>query len=475
MARFGSRIKESSDTTGTGDFDLNGAPTGFRAFADRFSDQDDEISYLIVDDPDNPTEFEFGKGTFVSGSPHTFQRDTVEGSSNSDNKVSFSAGTKTIIATPTEDDWEAIFGAGGWGTKSGLVRAITTDDNQVAADDGKVIDADASGNSPATLTYTLLAEATAGDGFVVTVRNDGATGTVDIDDDAAALVKRLRPDEAATYRCDGTKWHPIAELIRPGVLSVTDDYTITVHDNGKLILADGSGNSPAGLTLTFGDAATLGDDFGVDIRNIGASGDATLATSNSPADGIDGEDTLTLEPDESASVRGTGSTFYSIGAIEAPQALTLGTEQATTSGNGVEFTGIPAGTQRITLMFENVSLDDTDHYLVQIGDSGGYETTGYDSTTAVVAHSAATVATNRTDGFGIFSGSESLALSGKLVLDLKDAANNTWVATFTGERGTTAIVVAGGSKSLDGVLDRIQLLDTAGDAFDAGSVNISYE
>src|SRR3990172_9504516 len=110
-ALFGNRVKETTDTTGTGTLDLNGAPAGFRGFADEFTTLDSSISYLIVDDPDNPTEYEYGKGTFTSGTPNTFARDTVEGSSNSGNKVSWSAGTKTIVATPLASDFSNIAGS----------------------------------------------------------------------------------------------------------------------------------------------------------------------------------------------------------------------------------------------------------------------------------------------------------------------------------------------------------------------------
>lgn len=98
MAKLGNRVKETTDTTGTGTVDLNGAATGFRGFADEFVSTD-SVYYLIVDDPDSPTEYEYGTGTFTTGTPNTLSRDAVEGSSNAGSKVSFSAGTKTVVNT----------------------------------------------------------------------------------------------------------------------------------------------------------------------------------------------------------------------------------------------------------------------------------------------------------------------------------------------------------------------------------------
>lgn len=106
MAEFGNRVKETTTTTGTGTLDLDGAPTGFRAFSNEFTSGDSRVRYLIVDDPDNPTDYEIGLGTFNTGTPNTLSRDTVEASSNSDNKVSWSAGTKTVVNLSSAADLE---------------------------------------------------------------------------------------------------------------------------------------------------------------------------------------------------------------------------------------------------------------------------------------------------------------------------------------------------------------------------------
>src|SRR5690348_2218752 len=64
--------------------------------------------------------------------------------------------------------------------------------------------------------------------------------------------------------------------------------------------------------------------------------------------------------------------------------ITIGTPVATTSGTSVSLsTSIPSWAKRITLLFNGVSTNGTDSYLVQIGDSGGVANTGYFSTSAV--------------------------------------------------------------------------------------------
>src|SRR3990167_7988574 len=44
--------------------------------------------------------------------------------------------------------------------------------------------------------------------------------------------------------------------------------------------------------------------------------------------------------------------------------IVLDTEQASTSGTAIDFTGIPAGVRRITVMFHGVSTNGTSYYLI---------------------------------------------------------------------------------------------------------------
>ncbi len=53
--------------------------------------------YAIIHD--GTTEFEVGIGTVTDAATDTLSRDTVISSSNSDSKVNFSVGTKTVICT----------------------------------------------------------------------------------------------------------------------------------------------------------------------------------------------------------------------------------------------------------------------------------------------------------------------------------------------------------------------------------------
>lgn len=154
--------------------------------------------------------------------------------------------------------------------------------------------------------------------------------------------------------------------------------------------------------------------------------------------------------------------------------ITLTAEQATTSGTAIDVTGIPAGVKRITINFDGVSTTvSSAPYLIQLGDAGGIENTGYVSrvnTTASGNDSA-------TDGFILMDTAPANgAHIGTVTLTLTDATNNTWIATGIITTADPLVSVSSGSKSLSAVLTQLRLTTVgAAGTFDAGSISVLYE
>jgi hypothetical protein len=167
----------------------------------------------------------------------------------------------------------------------------------------------------------------------------------------------------------------------------------------------------------------------------------------------------------------TGSQNGTVGLINA------GTAVASTSGTSIDFTGLPAGLKRITVMFSGVSTSGTSIPLIQIGDSGGIETTAYDSFATGASTTADTTrGGSSTDGFrlALSSASASAPTTGKVTICL--LSSNTWIAEGTFITISTYVANMAGSKTLSGTLDRLRITTTNGtDTFDAGSINILYE
>lgn len=157
--------------------------------------------------------------------------------------------------------------------------------------------------------------------------------------------------------------------------------------------------------------------------------------------------------------------------------LTLATMQASTSGTSIDFTGIPAGTKEIRVMFSGVSTNGAGTLRIQIGDSGGLETSGYTSIDAGATDAALATALSLTTGFSLRSASAGNTMSGVVTLTLMDAATNLWVAqgSMVNTAGTIFSAYTTGVKALSATLDRLSVNTSSGDTFDAGSINIAYK
>jgi hypothetical protein len=163
-----------------------------------------------------------------------------------------------------------------------------------------------------------------------------------------------------------------------------------------------------------------------------------------------------------------GNNANTVGVINSRTAV------ASTSGTSIDFTGIPAGVKRITVMFNSVSTSGTSVWLLQLGDSGGIENTGY--TGQSTAASTAPVQTTSTAGFPIFVNAATYNPSGTLTIT--NISGNVWIVSGVLGNITTAVfqITCAGLKELSATLDRVRITTVNGtDTFDAGSINILYE
>lgn len=209
---------------------------------------------------------------------------------------------------------------------------------------------------------------------------------------------------------------------------------------------------------TYAARGVIGGD-GIDVTNgYGVSGNPTVAIH--PATQAEAEagtlDTVVMTPLKTAQ------------AMRAFQ--TIAAEQATTSGTEFDFFGIPTGTTEISVFLDGVSLSGTDNLLIQIGDDGGMETSGYDSgfndTGALVTSTA---------GFIVRAAAGASVVDGTITLRLANASTFKWLASGTARGAGGGLVgSASGIKSLSAELDRVRLTRTGTDTFDAGAVSISY-
>ncbi len=166
----------------------------------------------------------------------------------------------------------------------------------------------------------------------------------------------------------------------------------------------------------------------------------------------------------------------SVTPAKLSQPLTLETAKASTSGTEVTFTGIPSWVKRITVMLNGVSTSGTSILIVQLGDAGGYETTGYESMFAIAASGGVTYLTATA---GIACGGNLAANVYNTIVTFTNVTGNVWLAGISGQlnaSGTFFGLFGGGTKTLSALLDSLRITTVNGtDTFDAGSINIMYE
>jgi hypothetical protein len=155
--------------------------------------------------------------------------------------------------------------------------------------------------------------------------------------------------------------------------------------------------------------------------------------------------------------------------------ITSGTAVASTSGTSIDFTSVPSWVKRVTVMFSEVSTNGTSAPLIQLGDAGGFEITGYVST-AMQVSTATPSTTNSTAGFIVSSLLAANIISGTYTFYLIDGATYAWVGNGVFKASTVITSFSSGSKSLSDTLTQIRITTVNGtDTFDAGSINILYE
>ena len=155
--------------------------------------------------------------------------------------------------------------------------------------------------------------------------------------------------------------------------------------------------------------------------------------------------------------------------------LVSGTAVASTSGTSIDFTSIPAGVRRITVMFSEVTTNGGSNLLIQLGDSGGFETSGYISTSGTVVNTGVDC-TSSTAGFNIRKNDNQTLqfFSGHMVITL--ITGTSWVSSHNGKTNTARWTGGGGSKSLSDTLTQLRITTINGtDTFNGGTINILYE
>ena len=156
--------------------------------------------------------------------------------------------------------------------------------------------------------------------------------------------------------------------------------------------------------------------------------------------------------------------------------FTLGTPINATSGTVITFTGISAGAKQVIVNFKGVSSNSTSNFSIQLGTSGGFATSGYESQATSLLNGSPYITLDQSTTLFVVTGSRSVnsTSSGSITFTLENASTNIWVAhgvlsSYIADK----MQVSGGYVTLSGALTQLRI-QALGDTFDEGAINIAY-
>jgi hypothetical protein len=255
----------------------------------------------------------------------------------------------------------------------------------------------------------------------------------------------------------------IGQLTQATTLSNADEFVIEQSGLTKRVAASVVRGGLVNADIDAAAAIAFSKLAALDSANILVGNGSNVATKVA----VTGDVTIS-----NAGVTAIGSAKVTPTMLTQP--LTLATGQATTSGTSIDFTGIPSWAKRITVILNGVSTNGTSNYLLQIGDSGGIETSGYVGNSVTTDSSGGTAGTTSTSGFVWYHAADAARAQTGL-WTLVNLSGNTWIANHSGYQQATNIVSGTSAKTLSATLDRLRLTTASTDTFDAGEVNIMYE
>ena len=163
----------------------------------------------------------------------------------------------------------------------------------------------------------------------------------------------------------------------------------------------------------------------------------------------------------------TGSITGSVGSIVKHGSV------ATNTGTEAAFTNIPSIAKKITVAIHNFSVSGSGSDVVlRVGDSGGYATTGYQS--SFDKKDTTSNAQSATDSYGIIVNADP-GLEYNATVELVNVNGNSWTISHVGGSSNSngEVIHGGGSISLSNALDRLKVF--GGGSLDHGYVTVYYE
>lgn len=162
--------------------------------------------------------------------------------------------------------------------------------------------------------------------------------------------------------------------------------------------------------------------------------------------------------------------------------ITYSTAQATTSGSSsIQFTDVPTGVKKITVIFDNVSTDTASSLIhIQLSTGGTFLTSGYTSTSIRVQAGAVSGDDELTTGLLVGQLDTNPGRSFTGAVTIHNVTGNRWLSSGTCVSTATSYKdrawMSGGFIDVGGAIDKLQVEGhTSAYNWDGGQINVMYE
>ena len=309
---------------------------------------------------------------------------------------------------------------------------------------------DTSAGDDAAIGYT------AAEGLILT--GQGSTNDVTIKNDADADVITIPTGTtAATFAGNMrmTKGGDIASA-SPLVIDTDGNYFDVTGTTSFAAMTVAAGNY---FMLQFDGALTITHGSGIELPGAAnlttAAGDRLICY----ATAADTVEVMNVATEAAASSGG----------------FTLATPQTPTSGTTLTLSGIPSGSTMVVINLSNLTFSGGTSLDIQLGDSGGIETSGYLSAAGNLSLTSSGVQDGSSEW--IFHDlSTSDGWNGHMILTLTDSSNNLWTCWGGAKKGSESMALTAGSKTLSSELTQIIFKSRDGSAtFASGTINLMYQ
>lgn len=183
------------------------------------------------------------------------------------------------------------------------------------------------------------------------------------------------------------------------------------------------------------------------------------------ADFIGGSSTVSGTPTFTGTVTGVGG-------------YTQGTKVSPTSGTTVDFTNIPNDVKVIHVLFNEIVMSNYSWNVVQLGDSDGFETTGYVSAVGYPGSGNSYYANSAQEKNGLkFYYNSQYAFSGFATIMKMSSDQTQWVMWSRCHSANTSYSYSCYSaveKTLSGALTQLRITNGNSRTFSSGEINILY-